>query len=123
MSRLPTFRAVSALVFAALAAGCASSGGGEGAAPLEQTDAYTLVARVNLISGYEAVNSDGSFPLGGKCVPADAPDWAFTAPPAAANATPAKMNETDNPMLKTVLRLTAHPPLSAGILRLDRDGH
>jgi inorganic pyrophosphatase len=47
-------------VAAALFTGCASSGGGDGSSALKQQDAYTLVAKINLISAYKAVNPDGS---------------------------------------------------------------
>jgi inorganic pyrophosphatase len=51
-----------ALVAAAVMTGCASSGGGGGggSASLEQKDPYTLVSKINLLSGYKAVNPDGT---------------------------------------------------------------
>jgi inorganic pyrophosphatase len=50
------------LVAAASVTSCASSGGrgGDGSAALEQKDPYTLVAKINLISSYKAINPDGT---------------------------------------------------------------
>ncbi len=48
------------LATASLAVGCASSKGGDGTTALSQKDPYTLVAKLNLISGYKAVNPDGT---------------------------------------------------------------